>query len=360
VSLREPLVLALVGVLLAAVALVVLIVVLRVVRTGRERRRARQVAPYRADLLAVSAAEDPDGAHLARLVSVGGDGRRAVDEALTRLLGKVRGAPAEQIAQVLEAHGAIERALADLHHRSPVRRARAAQLLGLCRVERALPQLVEALRDHAPDVRAGAAHALGLLGDPDAAPPVLTTVGAQRGIPAGSAADSLEGMGIGIANPLRDALDDRSATTRTVAAFLSGEGSFTRSTAGLHRLLADDPDLTVRETAATALGQLGLGSEVEVLARHTRADQPTPLRRACATALGALGDPAAVPCLRDLLEDPDPRLAELAAHALVQLGPSGALALDSAAGKDAAADVSGGSAAVATARTIAALREGRR
>jgi HEAT repeat protein len=350
VTSRTLLLAGLLGVLVAAVALVVFIVLTKVLRTRRERQVARHVAPYRDDMLAVCAAEDPDGTHLARLVAVRGQGRGPLDEALTRLLGKVRGAPAEQLAEVLHSHGAVERALADLHHRSALRRAHAVQLLGLCRVERALPQLVEALQDHAPEVRSSAAHALGLLGDPAAAGAVLDAVGADRPIPAGPAADALEGMGIGIIEPLQAAFADPSATTRTVAAFLSGDGTFLRTTSALHGLLADDPDITVRETAATALGQLGRSSEVEVLARHTRADQPTPLRRACAIALGALGDPAAVPTLRDLLCDDDPRLAELAGHALVRLGPIGVAALDEA----------GSTPPVATARAIAVLQEGRR
>jgi HEAT repeat protein len=340
---------ALVGVLGAVVALLVFIVLTKAFRTRRDARIARHVAPYRADLLAVSAAEDPGGTHLERLVAVDGPGRVHLDRALTRLLGKVRGLPAEQLAHVLTAHGAIDRALADLHHRSPVRRAQAAQLLGLCRVERALPQLVRALGDHAPEVRASGAHALGLMGDPDAAQPVLDAVAAERGIPAGPAADALAGMGIGISEPLRKSLESPSATARTVAAYLSGDGSFTRSTAILHAVLTDDPDLTVRETAAIALGHLGRGGEVDVLVRHTRADQPTPLRRACATALGDLGDAAAVPGLSALLDDDDPRLAELAAQALVRLGPSGATALDEA----------GPTPPVATARTIAMLQQGR-
>jgi hypothetical protein len=59
-----------------------------------------------------------------------------------------------------------------------------------------------------------------------------------------------------------------------------------------------------------------------------------------------LGDPAAVPGLRTLLHDDDPRLAELAAHALVGLGPAGSAALDEA----------GPTPPVVTARTIAALQ----
>jgi HEAT repeat protein len=349
VTSRTLLLAALLGVLAAAVALITFIVLTKVLRTRREERVARHVAPYRADLLAVSAAEDPDGQHLQRLVAVDGPARLHLDQALTRLLAKVRGAPAEQLADVLRSHGAIDRAVVDLHHRSPVRRAQAVQLLGLSGAQEAMPQLVEALQDHAPEVRASAAHALGLLGDPDAAQPVLEAVAADRGVPAGPAADALEGMGVGISEPLLRALEGPSATARTVAAYLSGDGSFTRSTAALHTVLAHDPDLTVRETAAAALGHLGRGGEVEVLVRHTEPDHPTPLRRACATALGALGDPAAVPGLRALLADEDSRLAELAAHALVRLGRAGEQALEDA----------GPTPPVTTARTIAMLQQGR-
>jgi len=332
-------------VLVACLGLVMLIVGTKLTRTRRERRTAALVAPYRIDLLAVSAGEDEDGAHRGRLSTADDASREALDEAMTALLGKVRGAPADQLADVLNTHGAVDRALDDLHHRSSVRRARAAQLLGLCHIHRALPGLSAALADPTPEVRSSAAHALGLIGNPAVGRRVLDAVGAPHPIPAGAAADALEGMGTGISDALRDALGDPSPTVRTVAAHVSGGGAFTRSTPRLRELLSDDPDLTVRETAATALSRLGRAEDVAVLARHTAGDQPTTLRRACATALGELGEPSAAAHLVTLLDDADPRLAELAATALLSLGPVGREALGDRQGP-----------AARTARVVARLR----
>jgi HEAT repeat protein len=320
------------GVLVACLGLVVLIVATKVMRTRRGRTAEALVAPFRADLLAVSVGEDPDGAHLARLSAADGPARLAVDEAMVRFLGKVRGMPAEQLQEVLQKHGATKRALRQLHDRSPVHRALAAQLLGLCHEQAAVPRLVECLADPAPEVRASAVDALGRIGNPTAAPPVLAAVGAGRAVPAGAAADALEDMGVGISEALRTALADGDPTTRAVAAYLSGAGSFTRSIPGLRRLTAEDPDVTVRITAARALGRIGRSQDVEVLIRQTFADRPSELRRAGAAALGDLGEPSATQGLRALVHDDDPRLAELAASALLRLGEEGRAALTTASG----------------------------
>ena len=113
---------------------------------------------------------------------------------------------------------------------------------------------------------------------------------------------------------------DDNARTRMVAAHLSGERSFTRGLPELRRLLDADPDLTVRETSATAIGRLGRGEDVGILVRHTAESEPLALRRACVVALGELREADAVPALAALLEDSDPRLAELAATALLHVG----------------------------------------
>ncbi len=333
-------------VLTACVALVLLIVATKVTRTLREQRVAALVAPHRPHLLAVASGEDDDGAHRDALMEVDGPARGAVDDAVVELLSKVRGAPAEELAAVLLAHGAVDRAPHDLRHRSTLRRARAAHVLGLCHVGAALPLLVEALGDPAPEVRVAATRALGRIGEPSASAAMLAAVGAERVVPAGPAADALEGMGVGISTSLRDALSAPSPTTRTVAAYLSGEGSFTRSREGLRTALAHDVEPTVRAAAAVALGRMGQAEDVEVLLDQTAPSQPRALRRACASALGELGEPSAVSGLRELLFDDDPRLAEIAATSLGQLGQPGREALDSAASTP----------AVETARALARLR----
>ena len=127
----------------------------------------------------------------------------------------------------------------------------------------------------------------------------------------------------GSASPARCATRSSAAspTTRTVAAYLSGEGSFTRSTDLLRLSLTTDEDPVVRAAAAVALGRMGRPADVAVLLDGTTGAQPSELRRACAAALGDLGDPQAVDGLRDLLADPDPRLAEIAATVAPQARP---------------------------------------
>lgn len=317
-------------VLLACLALVLLIVTTKVTRTLRDRRTSALVAPHRPDLLAVASGEDEDGTHRDALIGVDGPAREALDDAVVDLLTKVRGAPSEELASVLLAHGAVDRAPHDLRHRNTVRRARAAHVLGLCHVGAALPLIVDALRDPAPEVRVAATRALGRLGEPSAAAALLTAVGAERAVPAGPAADALEQMGVGIADALRDGLLATSPTTRTVAAYLSGEGSFTRSIDLLRLSLTTDEDPVVRAASAVALGRMGSPADVAVLQAGTADRQPSELRRACAAALGDLGDPSAVDRLCDLLADPDPWIAEVAATSLLRLGPVGRSALDSA------------------------------
>lgn len=322
---------AVLGVALGCLALGVVVVLTKALRTRRESRRQALVAPHRQHLIAVSAGEDDTGAGRRALAAADGPARAALDETIGGLLGKIRGLPAEQLVDILDQHGQLERARADLGHRSPVRRARAAQLLGLSRDPEAVDPLVGALADHADEVRSSAAYALGLIGDPRAATALLEAVAAPGGgLPAGLAADALLSMGIGISDALTHGLVDPDPRARTVAAHLCGAGSFTRPLPILRDLLAIDPDLTVRETCALALGRIGRAEDVEVLARHTESSHPLPLRRVCTAALGDLGERAAVPTLAALLHDPDPRLAELAATALVGFGPAGRTVLDAA------------------------------
>lgn len=311
-------------IIIACVLALLLVVGTKTRRTARSRKRTQLLRPFRSQLIAVSAGEDPDGTALSALVAADGTAGRLVDQAAVDMLGKIRGLPADQLVEVLQVHGAVGEALQQLEHRSPVRRAQAAQLLGLSSEASAVPALVVALGDDAVEVRSSAAYALGLVGNPVAAGPLLAAVDAPgAGLPAGIAAQALLAMGVGISGAILEALDSERAGTRHVAAYLSGAGSFRRSLPRLRHLLEHDEDLTVREASATSLGEVGSPADVAVLARHTAADQPLALRRICATALGQLGDPSAVPALNLLLDDPDPRLAELAASALVKLGPTG-------------------------------------
>ncbi|NUR15182.1 MAG: HEAT repeat domain-containing protein [Dermatophilaceae bacterium] len=328
--------------------LVLAVVAVRARRRSRQQRDQMLLSPLRGPLITVASGEDDDGSATEQLTWATGVTRTVLDRNIVELLTKIRGGPADQLVRVLEVHGAVEAATGDLRHRSSVRRARAAQLLGLARADHTVPQLVEALRDESVEVRNSAAYALGLIGDPSAAGPVLAAIGMpDRGLPAATAAEALQSMGVGISEVLREGMRDDNARTRVVAAHLSGERSFTRGLPELRHLLDHDADLTVRETAATAIGRLGRDEDAVVLARHTATDEPLSLRRACVQALGELGDGAAVPVLAALLDDPDPRLAELSASALLALGPVGRDALSGHEDEP----------AVRTARLVASLQK---
>lgn len=359
----HTLVVATLVVLVGVVALAVVVVLTKVLRTRREQAARAALAPYRLHLVALAAGEDEDGSHLQALMEAPAAVHGVVDDAVVEFLQKVRGAPTDELSMVLLTHGALERAPHHLRSRSERERARAAQMLGLCRVGSALPLLITALQDSSLEVRVAAAQALGQLGEPTAAAPLLAAVGAEHGIPAGIGADSVSSLGVGVAPALVDALGSTSSTTRTVAAYVSGVGSFRRSVPALRELVRSDPDLTVRETSATALGNIGAADDVEVLAEHTGAVHPLPLRRICAEALGALGDPAAVPHLSALLSDPDPRLAEIAATSLLELGPRGRAVVAPVEEEEARTAQEGAwddrrGLPVASAVTVAALRDG--
>ena len=135
------------------------------------------------------------------------------------MLSKIRGVPADQFVQVLEDHGAVELAAAELTSRSTVKRARAAQVLGLARAGHAVPLLVEALGDEAVEVRRRRAYALGLIAWRRVS--VLGDRRARRA--AATAAEALQSMGVGISDVLRDGMADANARTRMVAAHLSAE-----------------------------------------------------------------------------------------------------------------------------------------
>ena len=325
-SSRSLLLLAEVVIGLSCLGLALVIVGARLHRVRATRRTARMVAPHRPMLLAVASGEDAEGSARAHLASLPAATWEHVRSTTVAMLAKVRGAPAETLVSLLHAHAEVERALGWLRSRSAVRRARAAYLLGLLHDPANVPALVPLLSDPSPDVRLVAARSLGLIGDAAAAGAVLSAVPSRdgrMGIPAWVAAEALLGMGLGVAPVLGEALASEDAGVRDVAVTVAGAGTFTSVLPQLRVLLDHDPSPEVRIGAAVALGRLGGPRDVATLIRRTAPSSPTTLRRTCVGALGELGDPSAVPALTALLDEPDRRLAELGAEALVRVGPAG-------------------------------------
>ena len=322
---------------LTAVGLAVLVVLAKFLRSRRERATEALLAPHRMSMLILGSGEDDDGAALAHLLSVEGRTWERLGPAVAAMLSKVRGAPADDLVLVLREHGDVARALSELTSRSVVTRARAAYLLGLVRDREHVPELVRLLADPSPEVRLVAVRALGAIGDPDAAADVLRALHSVRGhvgVPAYLAAEALLSMGTGAAEALLDGLGSDDATVRNAAALVCGRATVASSAPRLRELLDHDPDPEVRTTAAVSLGLLGGGDDVAALARHTEGTESATLRRTCAASLGELGHPRGADALAALLGDPDRRLAEVAAEALVRLGAPGSRLLEQVADDD--------------------------
>jgi hypothetical protein len=324
--------LVLVGACCVGVSLV--LVVGRATRSGRRRRAERRAAELRPLLLAVAAGEDPEGSARQSLRDLPPSRHAELVDAAVSLLAKVRGGPAEDLVDVLEHHGAVAEAVRGLTSRSAVRRARSARLLGLVRSTESVQALLPLLGDPSAEVRIVAAQALGLIGDPQAAPAIIEATRAVRGrigIPVPAVAEGLGAMGPAVVGALHDGLRSDDPGARNVCAIVAGHGLFTSAAPWLRILLASDPEPDVRVTAAHALGQVGGTEDVGALSRSTHQEHAAVLRRAAAGALGELGDRHGIRTLVDLLPDPDRRLAEVSAQALVQVGARGVEQLQDAA-----------------------------
>jgi hypothetical protein len=106
--------LALAELLIAAACTVLMLVIVlsRAHRVRTARRGAVLLAPHRPLLLAVAAGEDEEGSAHASLQRLPDRSWQHVRVAVIAMLAKVRGAPAESLVGILQAHGAAERASA--------------------------------------------------------------------------------------------------------------------------------------------------------------------------------------------------------------------------------------------------------
>jgi HEAT repeat protein len=320
-----------VGLVLACGTAVAVIVIAKLRRGRVVARSAALLAPYRLSLLMMASGEDVDGEAMASLCAVPADVWSRLRPGVVALLPKVRGLPADDLGELMRAHGEVDKAAKMLSARSVVDRARAAYLLGLVRDPDSVPQVVRLLDDPAPDARLVAARALGTVGDPSAATGVLRglrTRNGEIGLPAWVAAEALLAMGSGIGAALQGGLSSDDPAVRNVCIVVAGHGNFYATAPQLRILLATDSDGDVRAAAAVALGRVGGVEDVAALARHSDACELTGLRRTCVAALGELGHREGLEILAGLLGDDDRRLAELAADSLARMGTEGIARLE--------------------------------
>lgn len=321
--------------LATVVVLVATIVMSRVVRRRRARTTGRDLAPLRRDVLALAADDDAEEAE-GRLRRLGGRSVDLVEPLLVGYLSKVRGAPAQRIVDVLVAHGLVRRARAGLTSWSGTRRARSVWALGVMRIRDAADDVAPLLQDRDRGVSVTAARALGMMREEESAGALLDAVGpGRRGrgdLPVWVVVEALGALGPGSAGVVGAALDSPDASTRTTAAMAIGRGQHFSQRHRLRSLVVEEQDPTVLAAVAHSLGELGDPVDVPALGDLTADDIPRAVRLEAVTALGDIGDGAAAATLTSLLGDDDARVGELAADALVGLGPAGVDVLREAAG----------------------------
>lgn len=335
-------------VLATFVVLLATIVMARLVRSRRRRVITRELAPVRRDIVAIAAGDDEDGAADARLRALHGHSVELVEPLLVGYLSKVRGAPAQQIVDILVDHGLVRRARAGLSAWSGTRRARSAWVLGVMGVREATSEIVPLLRDRDRGVSVTAARALGMLGDSGCAAALLAAVPpGRRGrgeLPVWVVVEALGALGPDSAAVVGAALDSPDASTRTAAAMTIGRAQHLSQRERLRSLVGQERDPAVLAAIADSLGELGDPADVPALADMTAPTLPRSVRLAAARALGAIGDRGAAVALTVLLADEDLRVGELAADALIGLGEGGVEVLreaDAAEGPAAAASAHG-------------------
>jgi len=228
----------------------------------------------------------------------------------------------------------------------------AAWALGEIEERASLDPLSRAVRSANPRLRLAAVWAQGEIEDPEAVPRLLPTLRDDDALVRATAARALGQIESRRATePLQEALRDPDARVRAAAAEALGQIEDERAAESLEQLLRRDPVAPVREASAHALGQLararsaealGLAAEdperrvryaaVEALAdlddlerapapllRAIGSDDPG-LRRRAAETIAEIADPATVPILLPLLDDPDPELRARVVNALGEIG----------------------------------------
>jgi HEAT repeat protein len=325
--------LVLVALTVAALLLLVGLFVFRLVREARERRGAEAAARLRAVVFtALLGATGESAAARAELRSRTGRAWAAFEEQAFAMIPKIKGDAREELVTLLLSRGAAARAMANARSRSHVRRARGAYQLGALGQRDAVGALVGLLGDGRFLVRRLAVRSLGQVGDHAAVRPLLDAAEADPELTR-DVTVALVRIGLGAAPELRDDLD---LSVRTpghrrrgaIAARALGMLGDVAAVPLLKEVVDEEEAGSLRWAAAGALGEIGVPEVVPALLRALDEDDVR-LQVAAGRALGSIGDPAAVPGLaRALGEQRTHDAARAVAGALRRIGGDGIAELE--------------------------------
>jgi HEAT repeat protein len=226
-------------------------------------------------------------------------------------------------------------ALAQMKSPDVIKRRIAAQELVTMRNPGSAPALIEALSDKDAYVRTLAARALGNLRWAEAAKPLANAALTDKSPTVRQTALlSLRFLGETHAVPtLQKALNDPDETVRATAA---NNLAFFHNPASAQALVDATKDVSpvVRRNAYAALGQMQDASNAPALLVGIKDSDPW-VRANAAQALGLVHYKDAVPALKELLKDPESVARVAAAQGLAYLGDTSGRAIAEAGVKDA-------------------------
>jgi HEAT repeat protein len=214
----------------------------------------------------------------------------------------------------------LEETLAALENGDAEKRIEAMHTIEAAPYPQALPQVALRLRDDDDTgVRFQAAKTLAHFADSATVPDLLDGLRDIDMFVRVHVTDALIRIGHPAVVGLNEALRDENAAVRRAAAKALGKIRHQDGVKGL-RVSLLDIDADVRRFAAQALGRIGDESTVDVLGEALR-DEDVRVRKAAAGALWDMGE-AALPVLREALNDPNPQTTIIAAYTLTKMGYS--------------------------------------
>ncbi len=256
-----------------------------------------------------------------------------VSPLIVERLALVRGTGEEQLLQLAERLGLVERYLKDLGSWRRWRRARAAQYLGHFGGERSVAPLKRLLAEADETIRAVAVRALAHIGTPQAARTLVETLNTPSEITRLRIAENLERIGREAVAPLVVVLERAQGSKRdqlllgaVQAAQVLGQLRAPEARVQLNHAALHGQSVDLRAKATLALGKIGDPDDLPTLLAAA-GDKEWPVRAQAANALAMIGEAATITMLKHLTADPQWWVRFNASRALANMGPRGEQAL---------------------------------
>lgn len=221
--------------------------------------------------------------------------------------------------------------VAGLGSRSRYTRIQSAQYLGYLRDESAIPALIKTLDDRVPAVRLAAAQSLARLGFCDAVKPILHALDLPEDLPHDRVVEVLVQFGACAVEPLLEIMNQPGIPDGALAMAIKASGML-KSTRAVPRMIETlhHNQLEVRINSLHALAAIGDPAAIPPLSRLAE-DPVWEVRQAVMASLGALGAADRILLLVKGMADPVWEVRLAAARALHHLGEPGTKALAQAA-----------------------------